>query len=254
MMQNIDPEAMTDGESGAYPVETIDQLLEHDEALARSIVHRLQAGACLDAYLGSEFRYLEMHLELWGKLFRLLGYSLKQNELGGETFYYLETRAAAVPSAQLSRGETFLGLYLAWHFMSQGMESMDTVAARELGEALLASFDFNMLLAVFNPVQKGRKRQRQETLKQHEQLKAWLRRCLNELHRLRFVQLGPNMRAGWDELKIYRLPGLQRFWDLARDALALDQSPEQVDLAATVSRVWERVEPDQGEEASHEQA
>jgi chromosome partition protein MukE len=235
--------------------ESIDQLLEHEEALAGSIVHRLQAGACLDTHLGGEFRYLELHLDLWRKLFRHLGYSLKQSELGGETFYFLEPLTAAVSTSRLSRGATFLGLYLAWHFLSQGMESMDRIPAGELGDALGASFDFNMLLTVFNPVQKGKKRKRQESLKQHENLKSWLRTGLNDLHRLRFVELGPNMRANWDELIIYRLPGLQRFWDLARDALALDQSPEQVDLAASISRVWERVEPEhEDEDESHAQS
>ena len=238
----------TAGPSGP---QSIDELLEYDETLARSILHRLQAGACLDAHLGVEFRYLEKYLELWRKLFGHFGYSLKQSELGGETFYYLNPMTATVATVRLSRGATFLGLYLAWHFLSQGMETMDILRVRELGDALVASFDFNMLVTVFNPVQKGKMRKRQESLKQHENLKGWLRTCLNELHRLRYCELGPNMRAGWDELKIYRLPGLQRFWDLARDALALDQSPEQVDLAASVSRVWDRMEPENenGEDA-----
>mgnify|MGYP006422049227 CR=1 FL=1 len=223
---------------------TIDELLDHHEPLARSIVHKLQAGACLDAHLGSEFRYLEWNLGLWREFFRRLGYELQHSELGGETFYYLKPRAATVATSRLGRGSTFLGLYLSWYFMSQGMERMDHVPARELAETLTASFDFTMLITVFNPVQKGKTRQRQESRKQFENLKGWLRSSLNELHRLRYIQLGPTQRTQWEELMVYRLPGLQRFWDLARDALALGESPEEVDLTTSIARVWNAFEPD----------
>ena len=236
------------------PMETLDELLEQEEHLARSLIHKLQAGACVDAHLGGEFSYLEMNLDLWRRFFTLLGYTLKQSELGGETFYFLEARSTSVSTVRLSRGATFLGLYLAWHFLSQGMESMDKIGARNVMDALRSSFDFNMLMTVFNPKSKGKMRKRQESRKQHENLQSWMRSCLNELHRQRSIELGPNMRAGWEELTIYRLPGLQRFWDLARDALVLDQSPEEVDLAATVTRVWERVEPEEDANGSEDDA
>ncbi|ACV68778.1 condensin complex protein MksE [Desulfohalobium retbaense] len=232
--------------------ETIDALLDHNASLARSIVHKLQAGVCLDAHLGSEFRYLEWNLELWREFFSRLGYALHRSELGGEPFYYLTPQAAVVSTSRLGRGSTFLGLYLSWYFMSQGMERMDHVPARELAETLTASFDFTMLITVFNPIQKGKTRQRQESRKQFENLKGWLRTGLNELHRLRYIQLGPTQRTQWEELMVYRLPGLQRFWDLARDALALGESPETVDLSTSISRVWNAFEPEAEAETEDE--
>ncbi|MFO7816290.1 MAG: hypothetical protein ACQES5_09520 [Thermodesulfobacteriota bacterium] len=215
----------------------IHELLERDEVKARSIVHSLQAGCCLDERCGGKFRYFELNLDLWREFFSFLGYKVITSEFGGETFYYLESASSEVSTVRLKRGATFIGLYLAWYFMSQGMESMDHVRARKVHETLYGSFDFNMLVAVFNPAQKGMKT-RQEQKDQKNNLKKWMRSGLDDLHRIRCVELAPNMRARWENLEIYRLPGLQRFWELARYALAENQRPGDVDLKEIVAGLW----------------
>ncbi len=227
----------------------IHELLERDEAKARAIVHKLQAGCCLDDRCGGIFRYFELNLELWREFFSFLGYRVMASELGGETFYYLYSATSEVSTLRLKRGATFMGLYLAWYFMSQGMESMDHVRARKVHETLYGSFDFNMLVAVFNPVQKGMKT-RQEQKEQKNNLKKWMRSGLDDLHRIRCIELVPNMRAKWENLEIYRLPGLQRFWELARYAMADTQGPGDVDLEKIATELWGSTE--NGEEHGEE--
>lgn len=221
----------------------IHELLERDEAKARAIVHKLQAGCCLDDRCGGIFRYFELNLDLWREFFSFLGYRVMASEFGGETFYYLQSASSAVSTVRLKRGATFMGLYLAWYFMSQGMESMDHVRARKVHETLYGSFDFNMLVAVFNPVQKGMKT-RQEQKEQKNNLKKWMRSGLEDLHRIRCIELAPNMRAGWESLEIYRLPGLQRFWELARYALAESKRPGDVNLEEIAAGLWGGAESD----------
>jgi len=232
----------------------IHELLQRDEARARAIVHSLQAGCCLDDRCGGKFRYFELNLDLWREFFSFLGYKVITSEFGGETFYYLNSASSAVATVRLKRGATFMGLYLAWYFMSQGMESMDHVRALKVHETLYGSFDFNMLVAVFNPAQKGMKT-RQEQKDQKNNLKKWIRSGLDDLHRIRCVELAPNMRARWENLEIYRLPGLQRFWELARYAMAGNQGPGDIDLKDIVAGLWggtESCEKSEGEITSGE--
>ncbi|MGM0760966.1 MAG: condensin complex protein MksE, partial [Thermodesulfobacteriota bacterium] len=95
-------------------------LLENDN-LSRRIIHRLQAGQNIDAHLIAEYRFLETHYDIWSSFFAFMGYRLQRAAQGGEAFYHLTSNSSRIKVASLRRGATFLGLFLAWHFMSSGI-------------------------------------------------------------------------------------------------------------------------------------
>jgi hypothetical protein len=193
-------------------------------ALSRRIIHRLQRGEHIDPYLAAEFRFLDRNQTVWEDFFRFLGYVLRRSEMGGESFFYLAPDAGLVRAERLSRGATFVGIYLSWHFLTQGVDGLESVPAAELADRILAQFDFNMLTPVFLP-QGGRGRQRAETERNRDKIIAAIRTALNELARYRFVELRPSVRAEWSELLVWRLPALQRFLEVSRAVLVQQGSP-----------------------------
>lgn len=220
------------------------EILEHQgheillaaPALSRRIFHRLQRGQHIDPYLGPEFRFLDRHQSQWTDFFEFLGYSLRRSDLGGESFFYLTSASGLVRPERLSRGATFLGIFLAWHFLTQGVGEQESVPAMDLAQRIMSNFDFNMLVPVFLPV-RGRGRQRMETERSRERMVEAMRKFINELERYRFVELRPSLRAEWRDLLIYRLPGLQRFLEISRTAL-LHQGQEETNMLEVVRKLW----------------
>lgn len=220
------------------------EILEHQgheillaaPSLSRRIIHRLQQGQHIDPYLGPEFRFLDRHQSQWTDFFEFLGYSLRRSDLGGESFFYLTSASGLVRPERLSRGATFLGIFLAWHFLTQGVDEQESVRATDLTERIMSNFDFNMLVPVFLPV-RGRGRQRMETERSRNKMLEAMRKSINELEKYRFVELRPSLRAEWRDLLVYRLPGLQRFLDVSRTAL-LHQGQEETDILQVVRKLW----------------
>lgn len=226
----------------------IEVLLENDN-LSRRVIHRLQAGQNIDSQLIGEYRFLEEHYDNWCSFLAFLGYQLKRSSQAGEVFYYLEPNSSRIKVAAISRGATFLGLFLAWHFMSAGIEGKDQVQAREILSRLQNSFDFNQLVRVFNPQQKGSKRTKQQSSKKVQQLTSWVLKDLRKLHRLRFIELYPSVNADTDKLRILRLPALIRFLEPARRSLDLEYQGQE-DLEAAVQSIWSSID---WEEEEHEE-
>lgn len=218
-------------------------LLDNDQ-MSRRIIHRLQSGQNIDASLIGEYRFLERYFDSWSSFFSFLGYRLERSSQGGEIFYFLQPTSSWVKVAALRRGATFLGLFLAGHFMSSGIEGKDEVAARELISRLENSFEFNQLVRVFNPQQKNALRKRQQSSKQVEQLRGWVAKHLRELHRLRFVQLSPSINADLDRLSIFRMPGLSRFLEPARRSLDLEYDGHS-DLDQAIRSIWSSIDWDE---------
>jgi chromosome partition protein MukE len=161
---------------------------------------------------------------------------LCRSDLGGESFFYLKPDSGLVKAERLSRGATFLGIFLAWHFVTEGVDGQESVPAADLAGRILSNFDFNMLVPVFLPV-RGRGRQRAETEQNRDKMIDAIRTFLNELARYRFVELRPSVRTEWRDLQVYRLPGLQRFLEVSRNAL-LHQGSEATDLLGVVRTLW----------------
>lgn len=204
--------------------------------LSRRIIHHLQRGEHIDPFMGAEFRFLDRNQSDWEDFFTFLGYRLCRSDLGGESFFYLKPDSGLVKAERLSRGATFLGIFLAWHFVTEGVDGQESVPAADLAGRILSNFDFNMLVPVFLPVQ-GRGRQRAETEKNRDKMIDAIRTFLNELARYRFVELRPSVRAEWRDLQVYRLPGLQRFLEISRNAL-LHQGSDAADLLGVVRTLW----------------
>ncbi|WP_027370797.1 condensin complex protein MksE [Desulfovermiculus halophilus] len=215
-------------------------LLENDN-LSRRIIHRLQAGQNIDAHLIAEYRFLETHYDTWSSFFAFMGYRLQRAAQGGEAFYHLTPSSSRIKVASLRRGATFLGLFLAWHFMSSGIEGKDEVRAKELISRLENSFEFNQLIRIFNPQQKRAARNRQQSAKKMQQLTIWVLTCLRDLHRLRFIELAPSVNADFDALRILRLPALVRFLEPARRSLDLEYAGQE-DLDAAIHSIWSSID------------
>ena len=205
-------------------------------ALSRRIIHSLQRGEHIDPFMGPEFRFLDRNQSDWEDFFAFLGYRLCRSDLGGESFFYLKPDSGMVKAERLSRGATFLGIFLAWHFVTEGVDGQESVPAADLAGRILSNFDFNMLVPVFLPV-RGRGRQRAETEQNRDKMIDAIRTFLNELAHYRFVELRPSVRAEWRDLLVYRLPGLQRFLEVSRNAL-LHQGSEATDLLGVVRTLW----------------
>jgi chromosome partition protein MukE len=222
--------------------------LWESESLSKNIVHRLLRGEHVDAYLSREFRFLEEEAPAFEELFRFLGYRLVCKTLGEEIFYYLESATGLLPEGALGRGATFLGLFLVWHFLGQGVAGIEKVGAPEIHERLLATFDFNMLMRVFHPQGRRKLRKRVESEQQHTMLRDWLRKGLRELDRYRFIELKPSPRA-WDSLFIYRLPALQRFLDVGRDILQSGDNSDEDTFEKRLTALWTRADvPEESED------
>ncbi|NCD25930.1 MAG: hypothetical protein EOL86_10140 [Deltaproteobacteria bacterium] len=211
-------------------------------ALSRRIIHRLQRGEHIDPFLAAEFRFLERHRSAWEGFFRFLGYFLCRGDMGGESFFYLKPDSGMVRSERLSRGATFMGIYLSWHFLTQGVDGLDSVPAAELAGLMLGQFDFNMLAPVFVP-RTGRGRQRAETEQNRDKVLAAMKTALNELVRYRFVELRPSVRADWSELRIWRLPALQRFLEISR-AVLVQQGASGGNPETVLRSLWAGFEAD----------
>ncbi len=230
-------------------------VLWENEELSRRIIHRMQRGEHIDAFLPTEFRYLEEEGPAWDEFFRFLGYRLVRTTISEETFYYLVSQTGHLQPARLSRGATFLGLYLSWHFLNQGIDGIEKVGAAEVHGHLLSSFDFNWLVTVFNP--RGKHfRKKEESERQHRFLRDWMRTSLNELARYRFIEIKPSPRADWGMLQLYRLPALQRFLEVGRDLIQHGQeSGEDDGFERRIQQLWGSVEvaEDEGGQASEQE-
>ncbi len=220
------------------------QVLLDNDQISRRIIHRLQSGQNIDSSLITEYRFLEKYFDNWSSFFSFLGYKLERSSQGGEVFYFLKPASTWVKVASLRRGATFLGLFLAGHFLSSGIEGKDEVTAKELISRLENSFEFNQLVRVFNPQQKNALRKRQQSSKQMELLKGWVAKHLRELHRLRFVQLSPSINADFDRLSILRMPGLIRFLEPARRSLDLEYNGQK-DLDQAIQSIWTSIDWDE---------
>ncbi|MFN2269091.1 MAG: hypothetical protein ABR542_07105 [Desulfonatronovibrio sp.] len=217
--------------------------LENDN-LSRKIIHRLQSGQNIDAYLITEYRFLEEYYDNWASFFAFLGYRLERFSQGGEVFYYLKPVSSQVKMVSMRRGASFLGLFLCSHFLSSGIEGKDEVGASELVSRLENSFDFNQLIRVFNPQQGKTLRKRQQSSKQLEKLQGWIITNLRELHRFRFIELSPSVKADFERMKVLRLPGLTRFWEPARRSLDLEYDGRD-DPGETIKALWTRIDWDE---------
>lgn len=220
----------------SMPDEGDGNVLFASPALSRRIIHSLQRGEHIDPFMGPEFRFLDRNQSDWEDFFSFLGYRLCRSDLGGESFFYLKPDSGLVKAERLSRGATFLGIFLAWHFVTEGVDGQESVPAADLAGRILSNFDFNMLVPVFLPV-RGRGRQRAETEQNRDRMIDAIRTFLNELARYRFVELRPSVRAEWRDLQVYRLPGLQRFLEISRNAL-LHQGSDAADLLGVVRTLW----------------
>jgi len=215
---------------------------------ARKVIHALLGGRHIDPYLAEEFRFLENHPQAWEQFFQWMGYRLKRSELGGSPFFYLDPVTELAAQSRLSRGATFLGLYLAWHFFMQGPGESDGVSATDIFRKLVSSYKFHFLRAVF--VRKtGHLSQMELSEDQAEKLRGYMRRELQELARYRFLDLRPSPRADWEDLTLHRLPALYRFWEVALHACGGTGGADQdLDIDEVVAQVWGNVDADLEEE------
>jgi len=238
-------------------------VLWENEDLSRRIIHRMQRGEHIDAFLPAEFRFLEEEGPAWEEFFRFLGYRLVRTTIGEETFSYLVSQTGHMQPGRLGRGATFLGLFLSWHFLNQGIDGIEKVGAAEIHEHLLSTFDFNLLLTIFNPRGKH-SRKKEESERQQRFLRDWMRTSLNELARYRFIEIKPSPRADWGTVQLYRLPALQRFLEVGRDLIQQDRDfsgkvdPEaepEDGFARRIQRLWgslEVPEDEDGQAPGHE--
>lgn len=207
----------------------------------QKVVHSLMGGKHIDPYLAEEFRFLESHPTAWEDFFSWLGYRLKRSELGGSPFFYLIPRTETIIQSRLSRGATFLGLYLAWYFFMQGPGESDRIDSEEIFRRLVNSYSFNQLRFVFirnagnlNPMELSED--------QAEKMRGYIRRELQELAKYRFIDLKPSIRSNWENLTVHRLPALYRFWELALHVHGNNGSAKEADIDQVVAQVWGRVD------------
>jgi chromosome partition protein MukE len=214
---------------------------------AQKVIHALLGGRHIDPYLAEEFRFLENHPQSWEKFFRWMGYRLKRSELGGSPFFYLDPVTELAAQSRLSRGATFLGLYLAWHFFMQGPGESDGVSATDIFRKLVSSYKFHFLRSVF--VRKtGHLSQMELSEDQAEKLRGYMRRELQELAKYRFLDLKPSTRADWEDLTLHRLPALYRFWELALHVRGGGGGDQELDIDQVVTQVWGHVDAEAEEE------
>jgi chromosome partition protein MukE len=227
------------------------QVLRTNSASAQKVIHCLLHGKHIDPYLAEEFRFIESYPAAWEEFFSWLGYKLIKSELGGSSFYYLHPATEHASEQRLSRGATFLGLYLAWRFFMQGPGEPDRIAPEEIFQRLVSSYPFHYLRTIF--VRKmGNLCQMELSEDQAEKLRGYIRRELGELARYRFIDLRPNSRANWEDLIAHRLPALYRFWELALHVRARgggNGNGGHATIEEVVAEVWGNVEsePDEDE-------
>lgn len=232
----------TPHETAALPEDAM-QILWHNPEAAQRVIHALLKGKHIDLYLTEEFHFLENHATLWERFFHWLGYQIKRSELGGSPFFYLQPATDLASQARLSRGATFLGLYLAWHFFMQGPGEAEKISSEEVFGRLVSSYPFHSLRSIF--LRKSANAAPLELSEdQAEKLRGYIKRELGELARYRFIDLKPNPRAAWQDLVIYRLPALYRFWELALHVRTVaDHDPEaEADIDQVIKQVWGSME------------
>jgi len=225
-------------------------VLRTSSASAQKVIHCLLHGKHVDPYLAEEFRFIESYPAAWEEFFQWLGYKLIKSELGGSPFYYLDPATELANEQRLSRGATFLGLYLAWHFFMQGPGESDRIDPEEIFQRLVSSYPFHYLRTIF--VRKmGNLSQMELSEDQAEKLRGYIRRELGELARYRFIDLKPNSRASWEDLAVHRLPALYRFWELALHVRARgggNGNGGEAGIDAVVAEVWGSVESESDED------
>jgi hypothetical protein len=236
------------GFSGAIPQEEASfQVLWKNTSSARKVVHSLVNGKHIDQFMAEEFRFLEDYPKAWEDFFHWLGYRLRRSELGGSPFFFLESHTELVSQARLSRGATFLGLYMAWHFFMQGPGEPDHLPAEEIFRRLVSSYPFVLLRSVFSrrPVSLAPVEMSED---QAEKLRAGIRRDLIELARYRFIDLAPNGRAAWQDLVVVRLPALYRFWELALHVRSQSGNGHEQGIDEIVAEIWGSIEAESEED------
>ena len=224
------------------------QVLLDNPDSARTVVHSLLNGKHIDPYLAEEFRFIENHPAAWEEFFQWMGYRLRRSELGGSPFYYLEARREVVNETRLSRGATFLGLYMAWHFFMQGPGEPEYIDAEEIFRRLVSSYPFHFLRAVFIRKSAAPSIHLELSEDQAEKLRGYLRRDFAELAKYRFVDVRPNARAAWPDLVVHRLPALYRFWELALHVRTGAVNGREPDIDEVVALVWGSMESEPEEE------
>ncbi len=188
--------------------------LRRNPVAFQKVIHSLMNGKHIDPYLPEEFRFLENYPAAWEDFFQWLGYRLRRSELGGNPFFYLDAAADPISRGRLSRGATFLGLYLSWYFFMLGPGEADRITTEEIFQRLVSSYPFHFLRAVFVRRMSGPS-PLELSEDQAEKLRGYIRRELAELAKYRFVDIRPHPRANWQDLTVHRLPALYRFWELA---------------------------------------
>lgn len=246
MDDSLDEKFLDDASSFQEEDDAFD-VLRRNPTSAQKVIHALIHGRHIDPYLAEEFRFLESYPAAWEDFFQWLGYRLRRSELGGSPFFFLEAATELAGQSRLSRGATFLGLYLAWHFFMQGPGEPDRIGADEVFHRLVNSYPFHLLRTVF--VRKtGGLSQMELSGDQAEKLRTYIRRELGELSRLRFIDLRPNSRALWEDLVVHRLPALYRFWELALHVHARNGSGNEADIDRVINEIWGLLEPEAEED------
>ena len=214
---------------------------------AQKVVHSLLGGRHIDPYLAEEFQFLENHPSAWEKFFQWMGYRLRRSELGGNPFFYLDPATDLAGRSRLSRGATFLGLYLAWHFFMEGPGESGWISANDIFQRLISSYKFHFLRSIF--IRKpGNLSPLELSEDQAEKLWGYIRKELQELAKYRFVDLRPGSRSDWEDLVVQRLPALYRFWELALHVRGNGGSDRDIDIDSVVAQVWGNVDSETEEE------
>jgi hypothetical protein len=211
------------------------EVLCSNAARTREIAQALLFGKHIDPHVSEMFHFLESYQESWERLFNLLGYQLIRKELGATPFYYLSAGSSDLRREKLSQGGTFLGLFLARYFFTQGPGSGDHVSAEEIFRLLTNTYSYARLRPVFFKTA-GSASSLELSEDQADRFKAQLKSDLNRLARYRFLDLSPGSRAPFADLLVYRLPALHRFWELA---LQLSETGDGLpDMEELVARFW----------------
>jgi chromosome partition protein MukE len=221
--------------------------LRKNPGSAQKVIHALINGKHIDPYLAEEFRFLENYPAAWEDFFEWMGYRLKKSELGGSPFFFLEPANDQPGQSRLSRGATFLGLYLAWYFFMLGPGEPDRVKSEDIFQRLVSSYPFHLLRTVFVR-RTGSLSPLELSEDQAEKLRGYIRKELGELARYRFIDLRPNARAAWEDLTVHRLPALYRFWELALHVRGNNGNGQDMDIDRVVAQIWGSVEPETEED------
>jgi hypothetical protein len=211
------------------------EVLSSNAVRTREIVQTMLFGKHIDPHVSEMFHFLESYQESWEKFFNLLGYQLVRKELGATPFYYLSAGSSEIRMEKLSQGSTFLGLFLARHFFTQGPGGGNRISAEEVFRLLINTYSFPRLRPLFFKTT-GATSSLELSEDQAERFKVQLKSELNRLARYRFVDLLPGSRTPFGDLLIHRLPALHRFWELALQLSDTgDGLPDMEELAA---RFW----------------